>query len=240
MTKLKFDIITLFPNFFSSPLKTSLLGKAIEKGIIKVSIHDLRNFGIGRHKSVDDRPFGGGPGMVLRADVLEKSLNEIKSTPLEDSDIKPYVILFDPAGTTLTQGKVNRFISKKWLLLICGHYEGVDERFKELYVDEEVSIGDYILSGGEAAAIVLIESTSRLIPGFLGKIQSVQFESFSKVTIGGNKLTLLDYPNYTKPRNFEGKAVPPVLLSGNHEEIVKWRQKKAVEKTKLQRPDLLN
>ena len=240
MAKIYFDIITLFPQFFSGPLQTSLLAKSQEKGITKINLHDLRNFGIGKHKQVDDRPFGGGPGMVLRVDVLKKALDTTKKASIQvEEETKPYVILLDPSGGKFDQGKAVRLSRKRRILFICGHYEGVDERFKQ-YVDEEISIGDYILNGGEVAALVLIESVARLIPGFLGKAASTESESFAPSIQNGKNVRLLDYPSYTRPENYEGEEVPKILLSGNHKEIEQWRKSKAIEKTKKVRPDLIN
>jgi len=236
MAKIIFDVVTLFPNFFDSPLETSLLKKGIEKNLLKITLHNLRNWGKGRNKQVDDRPFGGGPGMVLKPDVLASCLKEI----LKKGDIKPYVIVLDPVGTKYDQEKAVALSKKRRLVLVCGHYEGIDERFKNLYADEEISIGDYILSGGETAALVIIETISRQIPGFLGKDESSVSESFSKIDIGGKKVTLLDYPTYTRPKSFENQKVPEVLISGNHGKIAKWRKEKTIEKTKRKRPDLLD
>ena len=233
----RFDIITLFPEFFASPLESSLLAKAAKKGLLKIKVHDLRTFGLGPHQQVDDRPFGGGPGMVIRADVLATCLRKLTLEAEEGK--KPYVILLDPSGTTLTQKKATSLLIKDWVILIAGHYEGVDERFKQIFVNEEISIGDYILSGGETAALVLLEVVARLIPGFVGKRESTEKESFNKVTVEGQEKTLLDYPVYTRPEDFEGKKVPGVLTSGNHEKIRQWRLEQAIAKTKLKRPDLL-
>jgi len=236
MAKITVDVITLFPNFFDSPLETSLLKKGIEKNLLKINLHNLRGWGKGRNKQVDDRPFGGGPGMVLKPDVLASCLRAVLKKGAE----KPYVIVLDPAGTKYNQEKVAKLSKKRRLVLICGHYEGIDERIKELYADEEISIGDYVLSGGEAAALVLIDTISRQIPGFLGKEESSVSESFSKIDIGGRKVPLLDYPTYTRPESFENQKVPEVLLSGNHGKIAKWRKEKAIERTKRKRPDLLD
>jgi tRNA (guanine37-N1)-methyltransferase len=235
MAKITFDVITLFPNFFDSPLETSLLKKGIEKNLLNINLHNLRGWGKGRNKQVDDRPFGGGPGMVLKPDVLTSCLKGI----LKKGTTKPYVIVLDPAGTKYNQEKAAALSKKRRLVLVCGHYEGIDERFKKLYADEEISIGDYILSGGETAALVMIETISRQIPGFLGKDESSVSESFSKVDIGDRKVPLLDYPTYTRPESFENQKVPEVLLSGNHGKIAKWRKEKAIERTKSKRPDLL-
>jgi len=234
---MRIDILTLFPGFFKSPFATSLISKAIAKKILGIRIHDIRKAGVGTHRQVDDRPFGGGPGMVLKPDVLAASLkNAAEDKTAKDT---PYVILLDPAGTPFNQEVAKKLSQRKRLVLICGHYEGVDERFKEFFVDEEISIGDYILSGGETAALVVVDAISRLIPGFLGKEESAVFESFSKHKVSGKEICLLDYPVYTRPEIFAGKKVPKTLLSGNHAAIEKWRLTAAIEKTKNKRPDLL-
>ncbi|OGY26251.1 MAG: tRNA (guanosine(37)-N1)-methyltransferase TrmD [Candidatus Woykebacteria bacterium RBG_16_43_9] len=238
--KLRLDVLTLFPNFFKDPLSTSLISRAIKSGILNVQTHNIRDFGVGKHKQVDDRPFGGGPGMVLKPDVLASSLKSVVDYSKEHSaKIKPYVVLLDPAGNLFSQKKARNLAGEKWLVLICGHYEGVDERFKEEFVDEEISIGDYILTGGEPAALVVIDSVSRLLPGFLGKKESALLESFNKVKVKDKNLTLLDYPVYTRPETFENKRVPDTLLTGNHKKIEQWRLDKSLEKTKQKRPDLL-
>lgn len=234
--KFRFDILTLFPNFFKDPLNSSLLGKAIKNKLIKVKIHNIRDFGVGKHRKVDDRPFGGGPGMVLKPDVLANSLScVITSTTV---GIKPHIIMLDPSGVPLNQKKAQQLSRKRHLILICGHYEGVDERFKEKYVDEEISIGDYVLSGGEPAALVVIDSISRLIPGFLNKEESTKEESFQEIEIKGKKLKLLDYPAYTRPEIFEGQQVPKTLLKGNHSKIKEWRLEQSLKRTRSKRPDL--
>lgn len=238
--KIRFDILSLFPEFFKSPLSSSLISKAIKKGLIEVKTHDIRDFGTGKHKQVDDRPFGGGPGMVLKADVLANSLQDTIATGKKTrKGAKPHVILLDPTGKQYNQKKVRKLSKMGWVILICGHYEGVDERFKELFVGEEISIGDYIVSGGETASLVLIDSIARLIPGFLGKEESTVRESFSTTKVGVRDVKLLDYPDYTRPKEFAGKKIPEVLLSGDHVKIRNWRLKKQIEKTKSRRPDLL-
>ena len=238
--KIQFDILTLFPEFFESPLSTSLISKALKKGVIGINFHDIRQYGVGKRREVDDRPFGGGPGMILKPDVLERSLQSvISATPKHSEGYKPYIVLLDPAGKVYNQEKAQKLSKKKWLVFICGHYEGVDERFKDLFVDEEISIGDYILGGGETAALVLIDSISRLIPGFLGEKQSLVNESFSSAKVNQKKVKLLDYPVYTRPEEFAGKKVPGILLSGDHAKINKWRLDEQIEKTKRKRPDLL-
>ncbi len=227
------DIVTLFPSFFDSPLKESLLGKAQEKGIFEINLVNLRDWGQGSHKQVDDTPYGGGAGMVIKADVLAAALKKLKK---ENS----LVILTDPAGKLFKQQTAEELSKKDHLIIICGRYEGVDARFKDKYVDLELSIGDYILNGGEVAALTVIEAITRLLPGMLGSEESSQEESFSQTTLkNGQKVRLLEYPQYTRPEEFEGEKVPDVLLSGNHQEISNWRAKQALDKTKKERPDLL-
>jgi tRNA (guanine37-N1)-methyltransferase len=233
MSKIKFDILTLFPDFFSTPLKISLLGKAVDSGLIEVEAHNIRDSATDPHHSVDDTPYGGGEGMVMRVDVLAKSLEKVTN-----GKDKPYVILLDPAGGLFNQKKAQELTSKQNLVLVCGRYEGVDQRFKSLFVDEEVSIGDYVLNGGEAAALVVLEAVSRLVPGVVGKEASTKTESFSEFTVDGEKEILLEYPHYTKPVEFRGQKVPEILLSGDHRKIQEWRLEQAKEKTSAKRPDL--
>ncbi len=221
---MKISIITLFPEVFKPLVKTSILDKAQSAGKLKVELVDLRKFGIGRHKQVDDRVYGGGIGMILRIDVLDVAIKKVKSRLRRSK-----VILLTPQGETLNQKKVKELSKEKHLILICGKYEGVDERVREL-VDEELSIGDYVLSGGEVPAMVVLDSVSRLLPGVLEE-EATQLESFSQ--------NLLEPPQYTRPEDYKGMEVPKVLLSGNHGEIEKWRGEKAVKKTKERRPDLL-
>ena len=221
---MKISIITLFPEVFKTLVKTSILDKAQSAGKLKVELVDLRKFGIGRHKQVDDRVYGGGIGMILQIDVLDAAIKKVKSRLRRSR-----VILLTPQGETLNQKKVKELSKEKHLILICGKYEGVDERVREL-VDEELSIGDYVLSGGEVPAMVVLDSVSRLLPGVLEE-EATQLESFSQ--------NLLEPPQYTRPEDYKGMEVPKVLLSGNHGEIEKWRGEKAVKKTKERRPDLL-
>ena len=229
---MNFDILTLFPDFFISPLKESLVAKAIETGKISVETHNLRDFSDLPHKQVDDTPYGGGAGMVLQPDVLAKAVKKIRKP-------NSLVVLTDPAGVRFDQALANKLSQQENLLLIAGRYEGVDQRFKDKYVDLEISIGDYVLNGGEVACLVILETISRLIPGVIGTQESLDFESFSSQEIEGKTQTLLEYPQYTRPVEFEGEKVPKELLSGNHAEIKKWRLGKALEKTKKLRPDLL-
>lgn len=227
----KITVLTLFPQLFGSFLETSILDRAKEKKLIKYNLVDIRKFGDGKHQSVDDRPFGGGAGMILRADVLAKALKSVAKKSSE----KNLVILTSPAGKTFKQEVAQRFSELDHLIIICGKYEGVDERFIKKYVDEEISIGDYILTGGEIPALALIEATVRLIPGVLKKNEAALNESFSEKLKG-----MLEYPQYTRPETFEKEKVPTILLSGNHAEIAKWQKQQSIEKTKSNRPDLLN
>lgn len=220
---MKFSIITLFPEVFEPILNSSILKRAQKKGLLEFELVNLRDFGEGKHKVVDDRPYGGGPGMILKADILSKVLRSVKKYDK--------VILTSASGKPYKQKLVQRFSKLDHMVIVCGHYEGVDQRFIDKYVDEEISIGDYVLTGGEVPAMVIVDSVTRLIPGVLEKPEAVVEESFSN--------GLLEYPQYTRPEDFEGKKVPAVLLSGNHAEIKKWRSQKSLEKTKKIRPDLL-
>lgn len=219
---MKFSIITLFPEVFEPILNSSILKRAQKKGLLEFELVNLRDFGEGKHKVVDDRPYGGGPGMILKADILSKTLSSVKKYDK--------VILTSASGKPYKQKLVQRFSKLNHMVIVCGHYEGVDQRFIDKYVDEEISIGDYVLTGGEVPAMVIVDSVTRLIPGVLEKPEATDDESFSE--------GLLEYPHYTRPQDFEGKKVPEVLLSGNHQEIAKWRSQKSLEKTKKIRPDL--
>lgn len=229
---MKISVITLFPNLFIPFFSTSILDRAQDKGMVEYELVDLRQFGVGTHKSVDDRPFGGGPGMILRADVLAKALESVKKTVSNKQ--RAITILMSASGKTYNQTNAADLSHKDHLIFICGHYEGVDQRFIDKYVDEEISIGDYVLTGGELPALVVIDSIVRLLPGVLKKEEAVEEESFSPEISGQ-----LEYPQYTRPEEFEGVKVPEILLSGNHGEIKKWRAQKSREKTEKLRPDLL-
>jgi len=234
---MKIDILTLFPEMFNGPFEESIVKRAQEKGLVKIKIHNLRNWAIDKRGTVDDRPFGGGVGMALRVEPIHEALQSLRS---KVKNLKSKVILLDPAGKPFNQKKALELSKLNRLILICGHYEGVDERVREHLVDEEISIGDYILTGGELPAMVVIDTIVRLIPGVLKKPDATLDESFSnsKFEIRNSKL-LLEYPQYTRPENFRGWKVPGVLLSGNHKKIEEWREKKALERTKKRRPDLL-
>lgn len=219
---MKFDVLTLFPEMFS-PVKQSILGKAEEKGLININLINIRDFSKDKHKKVDDTPYGGGAGMVIRPDVVYDAYNSVKTDEVK-------VIYLSPQGKTLNQKKVEELSKQKHLILICGHYEGIDQRVLDELEVEEISIGDYVLTGGELPAMVLIDSVSRYIEGVLTQ-ESIKEESFSS--------NLLEYPQYTRPEEFMGRKVPEVLLSGHHENIRKWRYEKQLEITKQKRPDLL-
>ena len=218
-------VLTIFPGLFTEFLATSLVGRAIDAGALGVEIHDLRDFTTDRHQSVDDEPFGGGGGMVMAAPPWIAAVRE------GGGSRHPWRVLLSPQGERLNETKVRQIADRGELLLLCGRYEGVDERVRQLVVDEEVSIGDYVLSGGEVAAMVLIEAVSRQIPGVVGRADSVERDSFRE--------GLLDHPHYTRPRVVEGLEVPPVLLSGDHQAIEGWRQRRALASTLSKRPDLL-
>ncbi len=222
---MKISIITLFPEVFNPILNSSILKRAQAKKKVSFELINLRDFGEGRHKVVDDRPYGGGAGMVLKPDVLARA---VKNSKFEIRNSK--LILMSASGKPYKQNDARRLSKLDHLIIICGHYEGVDQRFIDKYVDEEVSIGDYVLTGGEIPAMVIVDSVVRLIPGVLEKPEATINESFSE--------GLLEYPQYTRPEVFEGKKVPKVLLSGNHKKIEDWRLQKSIAKTKKIRPDL--
>lgn len=219
---MKFDVLTLFPDMFKS-LDESVIGKAIEKKLIEINLINIREFSKDKHKKVDDTPYGGGAGMVMKPDVVYDAYLSVK-------DEKAKVIYLTPQGNVLNQEKVKQLSKNEHLILLCGHYEGIDQRVLDEIVDEEISIGDYVLTGGELPAMVLIDSVSRYIEGVINE-ESIEEESFST--------NLLEYPQYTRPEEFRGRKVPDVLISGHHENIKKWRAEKALEVTKKKRPDLL-
>ena len=221
---MRIDVFTIFPGMLEAPLRQSLLGKAIAEDLVQVWVHDLRTFATDAHHQVDDTSFGGGPGMVMKAEPVFAAVESL------DPD-RGRVILLSPAGRRLDQALVRELSAEPHLTLICGRYEGVDERVVEGLPAEELSIGDYVLSGGEVPALVLIEAVTRLIPGVIGQQESHEQDSFSEPH-------LLDHPHYTRPREFREMQVPEVLLSGNHGEIEAWRREAAREKTRRNRPDL--
>ncbi|MBC7348839.1 MAG: tRNA (guanosine(37)-N1)-methyltransferase TrmD [Candidatus Aminicenantes bacterium] len=222
---MRFDIITIFPGMFAGLFSAGVIKKAIEKGVLEIRIHDLRDYTTDKHRQVDDRPYGGLEGMVLKPEPIFRAVEALKEP--EGS----VTCLLTPQGQKFDSGLAEQLASSRQVILICGRYEGVDERVIEHLVDREISIGDYVLSGGELAAAVVVEAVSRFVPGVVGKEESVRHDSF---TTG-----LLDFPQYTRPREFRGHRVPTVLFSGDHQKIARWRLKKALEKTLARRPDLL-
>ena len=223
---MRIDIITIFPKMFRPVLDESIIKRAQNKGKVKICIHDLRDYTFDKHRKVDDRPFGGGSGMVMGPEPIFSAVSKLKS-----SRAKTKVVLLAPQGERFSQAKAKSLSKCKHLIFICGHYEGIDERVREGLADEVISIGDYVLTGGELPAMVLVDSVVRLIPGVLGDKNSLNFESFE-----GN---LLEYPQYTRPAFFKGMSVPGVLLSGDHKKIEAWRRQEALKLTKQRRPDLL-
>ena len=219
---MKFDVLTLFPEMFSS-LEQSIIGRAVENEQISINLVNIRDFSTDKHKKVDDTPYGGGAGMVMMPDVVYRAYESLNNKTAK-------VIYMSPKGKTLNQEKVEELSKENHLIILCGHYEGIDQRVLDKIVDEEISIGDYVLTGGEIPAMVLIDSVSRYVKGVL-KEDSIKEESFSN--------GLLEYPQYTRPEVFEGMKVPEVLLSGHHENIEKWRKEKSLEMTKKKRPDIL-
>ena len=258
---MRFDLITIFPEFFNGPLDHGIIRRAREAGLIHIHVQDLREFTKDRHRTVDDRPFGGGEGMVLKPEPLFEAVESLLGRSVGDAskqntqDPGTAIVLMSAAGKLFDQEMARRFSQLQRILLICGRYEGVDERVAEHLATEEVSIGDFVLSGGELPAMLVMDAVTRLLPGALGNEASSQNESFSarqamSVNAGaGTRLTsrhssvtnplLLDFPHYTRPADYRGWKVPEILISGNHAEVAKWRQQKAMEKTRRNRPDLL-
>jgi len=224
---MRIDIITLFPEMFRGPFDASIVARAREQGIVRIELHHLRDWGEGRHNTVDDAPYGGGAGMVLKPAPVFAAVEAVRALDAEPGR----VVLLTPQGRLLTQPIVNELAALPRLTLLCGHYEGVDERIREHLVDDEISLGDYVLSGGELAAMVLVDAVVRLLPGALGGETSLQEESHAQ--------GLLEYPQYTRPADFRGWPVPEVLLSGNHPEIDRWRRQQSLLRTRRRRPDLL-
>jgi tRNA (guanine37-N1)-methyltransferase len=252
---MKFEILTIFPDFFRGPLDYGIVRRAREAGLIDIAIQDLRAFTHDRHRTVDDRPFGGGEGMVLKPEPIFECLQALQVSSRERrlrEDASETVILLSPQGRMFTQGVAQDLVKRERVVLISGRYEGVDERVGEFLADREVSIGNFVLSGGELGAAVIVDTVTRLLPGALGNAASAQQESFTNAcgvrvrddnappssTCGSGGL--LDYPHYTRPAEFQGMTVPEVLLNGNHDEIRRWRRRKALEKTLTNRPDLLH
>jgi tRNA (guanine37-N1)-methyltransferase len=223
----RFDLVTIFPRLFDGPLGEGIVHRAIEAGLVDVRVHDLRDYTSDRHRSVDDVSYGGGPGMVFKPEPLVRAVEAITA----DGGRPDAVILTSPQGRRFTQAEAVRLAGLSRVAVLCGRYEGVDERVHELLALEELSIGDYVLSGGELAALVVVDAVVRLIPGAVGDEQSVELDSFTR--------GLLDYPHYTRPADFRGSRVPDVLLSGHHAAIERWRKRQAVARTLARRPDLL-
>jgi tRNA (guanine37-N1)-methyltransferase len=244
------DIITIFPEFFRGPLDYGIVRRAREAGLVKIDIHDLRAFTRDRHRTVDDRPFGGGEGMVLKPEPIFECVESLKVAPrVERAATKQLVVLLSAQGKRLDQKLVSELVELERLVLICGRYEGVDERVGTHLADREISIGDYVLSGGELGAAVMVDTVTRLVPGAVGNEASTRQESFvAGPELGGSDGPsstcgsggLLDYPHYTRPADFRGMKVPEVLMNGNHEAIKRWRRRSALHKTLQNRPDLVD
>jgi len=226
---MQFDILTLFPEIFSSYVSQSILSKAIESGLVQIDLHDIRNWTLDKHQRVDDRPYGGGPGMVMQVEPVVECVEAIQKT----GEISGHLIMLTPTGKPLNQRLVEELVQRPRHILLCGRYEGFDQRVVDILNPLEISIGDYILNGGEVGAMALIDSMIRLVPGVLGDEQSSQDDSFST----GNRL--LEFPHYTRPRDFRGHTVPEVLLSGDHGAIAQWRQEQSLQRTRERREDLL-
>lgn len=221
---IKFDILTIFPEMFTGPLSESILKRAQQEDLIQIEITNIRDFAFNKHRNVDDYPYGGGAGMVMKPEPIFRAVNELKNKETK-------VIFMSPQGKVFNQELAKDLATEEHLLLLCGRYEGVDERVREELIDEEISIGDYVLTGGELPAMVLIDAVGRMIPGVLGAQESAIEDSFYK--------GILDYPQYTRPREFQNLQVPEILLSGDHQKIAEWRKKAALKRTLLRRPDLL-
>ena len=227
---IRFDVITIFPEFFKGPFDFGIIRRGRESGLIDTRVHDLRDYTSNRHRTVDDRPFGGGDGMVLKPEPIFAAVEELQKSAIKNQKSK--IILMSPGGRRLDQKLATELSKESHLTVVCGHYEGVDHRVIDHLVDLEVSIGDYVLTNGAIAAVVLVDAVVRLLPGVLGHEQSALDDSFSA--------GLLEAPQYTRPAEFRGWKIPEVLLSGNHAEIAKWRKEQALKRTKQNRPDLLD
>jgi tRNA (guanine37-N1)-methyltransferase len=224
---MKFDIVTIFPVMIEAGLAEGVVSRGVERGLLDVRVHDLRRWTTDRHRTVDDVPYGGGPGMVMKAEPLMRAVEYIHAT----RGVPDSVVLLSPQGRTFTQAQAERLTRLDHIVLLCGRYEGMDERVREVVATEEISIGDYVLSGGELAALVVVDAVSRLVPGVVGDEQSVAQDSFAR--------GLLDYPHYTRPAEIAGHRVPDVLLSGHHGDVRRWRRKAALVRTLDRRPDLI-
>ena len=224
---MKFDILTLFPGMFAGPFDESIIKRAREKQLIDISLHNIRDGATDKHQTADDAPYGGGAGMVMKAGPLAACIESVKSSHPAST-----VVLTSPQGRRLTDSIVRELAQRSGLILVCGRYEGIDERVRAIYAEDDISLGDFVLSGGEIAAMALVDSVTRMIPGALGCTESAETDSFGD--------GLLEYPQYTRPPEFKGLAVPETLLSGNHELIRRWRRKESLRKTRILRPDLLS
>jgi tRNA (guanine37-N1)-methyltransferase len=250
---MRFDIITIFPDFFTGPFDYGILKRARMTGLVEIATHDLRSFTHDRHRTVDDRPFGGGEGMVLKAQPIYDAVQSLQIAPkAERQRQKETVILLSAQGQPFSQSVAQELAATQRVVIVCGRYEGVDERVNELLCDREISIGDYVLSGGELAAAVIVDAVVRLLPGALGNPDSSRFESFGEKDLAEDVISadglprstygaggLLDYPHYTRPAEFMGMAIPEALAGGNHETVRRWRRRMALKKTLENRPDLL-
>lgn len=223
---IRFDILTVFPEMFASPFQFSLLKKAQERGLIEIGLHNIRDHALDKHRMTDDAPYGGGCGMVMKVEPIDRALSSVKRT-----DEQSVVVLLTPQGERFSQPMAEELAAFSQIILICGHYEGVDERVRQHLSDREISIGDYVLTGGELSAMVVVDAVCRLIPGVLGNSESTASESFS--------MGLLEYPQYTRPSEYKGWKVPDVLTSGHHREIELWRRRESLRRTLIRRPDLL-
>jgi len=250
---MRFDLITIFPEFFTGPLDHGIVRRAKETGIVEINVQDLREFTKDRHRTVDDRPFGGGEGMVLKPEPLFEAVEKLLGRSVGDAENRvplesgTAVVLLSAAGGLFTQETARRYAQLKRVILVCGRYEGVDERVAEFLATEEISVGDYVLSGGELPAAIVVDAVTRLLPGALGNEASAENESFScleessdqtAVRDPGTRHLLLDFPHYTRPAEYRGWRVPDILISGHHAEVAKWRRQQAIEKTRRNRPDL--
>ena len=224
---MKFDILTLFPGMFAGPLSESIIGRAIDRGLIDLRLHNIRDYAFDRHRTVDDAPYGGGAGMVMKVEPLYACIQKVRADRPDAT-----VLLTSPRGVPFTQCLASNLAGRPELIIVCGRYEGVDERVTELCIDQEVSIGDFVLTGGELAAMVIVDAVGRLLPGVLGCDESAYDESFAQ--------GLLEYPQYTRPPEFKGHSVPEILLSGNHQEIAQWRRRQTIIRTAIARPELLD
>lgn len=223
---IRFDVLSIFPEMFASPFNVSIIKKAREKGLVEIHLHNIRDYALDKHRMTDDAPYGGGGGMVMKVEPVDRALAALKIAGEE-----ALVVLFTPQGERFTQRLAEELSSYSRIILICGHYEGVDERISQYLVDREISIGDFVMTGGELSAMVVIDTVSRLLPGVLGSVTAAVSDSFST--------RLLEHPHYTRPAEYRGWQVPEVLLSGNHREIEQWRRRESLRRTLMRRPDLL-